>query len=113
MIKTSESIKINSIKGFVILTYLQLEFLHSLGHPQDLLLQGCLISLEIAELLIKSLGLSLLVAVVPVDLFSYSVELVGQRFSGVLTLHSQNGLEGLLLRSQNLHLFLMHIQILS
>ena len=84
--------KFNSIKGFIILTYLQLKFLNSLGHPQDLLLQGCLISLEIAELLIKSLGLSLLVAIVSVDLFSYSVELVCQGFTGILALHRQNGL---------------------
>ena len=69
--------KFNSIKGFIILTYLQLEFLNSLGHPQDLLLQGCLISLEIAQLLIKSLGLSRLIAIMPVDLFGYAMELVG------------------------------------
>ena len=66
----------NSIKGFIVLTYLQLKFLNSLGHPQDLLLQGCLISLEIAQLLIKSLGLCRLIAVVPVDLFGYAMELV-------------------------------------
>ena len=77
MINHVRFIKFNSIKGFIILTYLQLKFLNSLGHPQDLLLQGCLISLEIAQLLIKSLGLCRLIAIMPVDLFGYAMELVG------------------------------------
>ena len=90
MIKYVRLNNFNSIKGFIILTYLQLKFLHSFGHPQDLLLQGCLISLEIAQLLIKSLGLSRLIAVVPVDLFGYAMELVSQSFPGILAFHSEH-----------------------
>ena len=67
---------------------------------------------QITELLLESLGLGVLVAIVASYFFDYSVELVGQRFPGILALHGQNGLESFLLRPEDLDLFLVNVQIL-
>jgi hypothetical protein len=102
----------DSIKLLIVLADLELEFLNSLRHAKHLLLQCRFVRLQITELLLESLSLGCLVAIVASYFLDYSVELVGQRFSCVLALHGQNGLESLLLRSEDLDLFLVNIQIL-
>jgi hypothetical protein len=72
------------------LAYLQLKLLNSFGHPQDFFLQGRLISLQIAQLLVKALCLGGLIAVMSINLFRYAMELVGQSFSGILAFHSKD-----------------------
>ena len=93
--------------------YLQLELLNSFGHSQDLLLQGCLISLEIAQLLVKTLRFSRLIAIMSINFFSYAMELVSKSFPGILALHSKDTLQGFFLRSQDLNLFPVHVQVFS
>ena len=101
-----------SVKPFIILTDLEFKLFDSLGHTQGFLLESGLVSFQVAELLLESLGLSLLVAIVSSYFFDDSVQLVRQCFSRVLAFHGKHGLKGLLFGSQNLNFFLVNIQIL-
>ena len=102
----------HSVEPLIILPDLQLELLDSLGHAQNFLFEGGFVRLQIAELLLQSLRLRLLVTVMPAYFFNDSVQLVGQRFPRILAFHSQYGLKCLFLWSEDLYLFLVNIQIL-
>ena len=88
------------------------ELLNTLGHPDDLLLEGSLLGLQVAHLLVETDRLSPHDAVVASDFLLHAVELVSQRLAGVLALHCQNVFEGLLLAAQDLDLFFVRNQIL-
>ena len=96
----------------IIVANLKLQLLNTFLDANDVLLKRCLIILELGDLLLESGALGLLVGVVSLDLLLDSVQLVGQRLPRVLLLHGQHGLEGLLLGTQNLHLFLVGVQLL-
>ena len=95
------------------MTYLQLKFLNSLGHSKNFFLQSCLISLEVAQLLVKTLGLSILIAIMSINFFGYAMELVCKSLSSVLTLHGQYTLQSFLLWSQDLNFLFVNIKVFS
>ena len=88
-----------SVEPFIILTDLEFKLFDSLSHTQDLFLEGSFVSFQVAELLLESLGLSLLVTIVSSYFFDHSVKLIRQRFSRVLAFHGKDGLKRLLFRS--------------
>lgn len=102
-----------SVKPLIFLSDLEFELLNSLSYPQDLLLKGCFVIFQVAQLLLQSLSFGILVAVVPRYLLDDPVQLVGEGLARILALHGQHRLQGLLLRPKDLHLFLMHVQVLS
>lgn len=89
-----------------------LELLNTLGHADDLLLNGGLLGLEVAVLLLNAGALSAHLAVVASDLLVHSVELILEGLAGVLALHGEHVLEGLLLGAQDLHFLLVGVQLL-
>jgi hypothetical protein len=62
-----------SVKSLIILSNLQFEFFDSLRHSKHFFLEGGLVSFQIAELLLESLGLSLLVAIMSRYFLDHSV----------------------------------------
>ena len=102
----------SSVKSFIILSNLEFKLFDSLCHSQHFFLEGGFVSFQIAELLLESLGLSLLVAIMSRYFFDNSVQLIRQRFSRVLAFHGKNGLKRLLFGSKNLDLLLVYVQIL-
>ena len=71
---------------------LKLKLLDTLLYPDDVLLKGGLIILELGDLLLGAGALGLLVVVVALDLLLDAVELVGQGLAGVLLLHGEDTL---------------------
>ncbi len=76
----------------VIMADLKLKLLNTLLYPDDVLLKGGLIVLELGDLLLEAGALGLLVVVVALDLLLDAVELVGQGLPGVLLLHGEDTL---------------------
>jgi len=76
----------------IIMADLKLKLLDTLLYPDDVLLKGSLIILELGDLLLEAGALGLLVVVVTLDLLLDAVELVGQSFAGVLLLHGEDTL---------------------
>lgn len=91
---------------------LKLQLLDAFLDANDVLLKRGLIVLELSDLLLKSGTFGLLVGVVSLDFLFDAVQLVRERLPCVLLLHGQDGLEGLLLRAQNLNLLLVGVQLL-
>ena len=81
---------------------LQLEQLH---------VEGRLLASQRRNLLLDSRVLGLLVRVVAFHLFFDLEVFVGQRLAHLLRLHCQHTFQGLLLRAQHLHLFLMVLKL--
>jgi hypothetical protein len=71
---------------------LKLKLLDTLLYPDDVLLKGGLIILELGDLLLEAGALGLLVVVVALDLLLDAVEFVGQGLAGVLLLHGEDTL---------------------
>ena len=71
---------------------LKLKLLDTLLYPDDVLLKGGLIILELGDLLLEAGALGLLVVVVALDLLLDTVELVCQGLAGVLLLHGEDTL---------------------
>ena len=71
---------------------LKLKLLDTLLYPDDVLLKGGLIILELGDLLLEAGAFGLLVVVVALDLLLDAVELVGQGLAGVLLLHGEDTL---------------------
>ena len=84
-----------------------LKLLNTLCHPDDFLLQGSLLRLKIAELLVEANRFGAHRAIMTVDFFLDAVKLVGEGFASILTLHGQHILKGFLLAAQDLHLLLV------
>lgn len=89
-----------------------LELLSALGHADDLLLDGDLLGLEVANLLLESGRFSAHLSVVARDVLVNAVQLILEGLAGVLALHGEHVLEGLLLRAQNLNLLLVSVELL-
>ena len=64
---------ISSVKSFIILSDLEFKLFDSLRHSQHFFLERGFVSFQIAELLLESLGLSLLVAIMSRYFFDHSV----------------------------------------
>ena len=88
---------------------LQFELFYSLLHPDDVLLKGGLIVLELGELLLETCALGLLVRVVALDLFFNTVQFVSEGLAGIALFHGEHRFEGLLLRAEDLYLFLVSV----
>ena len=89
-----------------------LKLLDTLCHPNDFLLQGSLLRLKIAELLVKANRFSAHRAIMTVNFFLDAVKLIGEGFASILTLHSQDILESFLLATQDLHFLLVSGKVL-
>ena len=63
---------------------LKFKFLDSIGHSNNFLLLSQLLSGKTGHLLLESLGFSLLVSIVSLNLLSDSVEFVGESLSSIL-----------------------------
>ena len=74
----------------VVCANLCLELLNSCLHPEDLLVQSSLLSLEISNLLVEPHGLGSLILIMSLDLLIYSMQLVDQGFASILHLHCQH-----------------------
>ena len=97
----------------VFMTDLHLEFSHSPLHFEQLHVEGGLLTLECRDLLLYSRVLRLLMSVVPLHLLLDLEVLVSQCLSDILRFHGEHRLEGLLFRSQDLHLLLMILHLIS
>lgn len=76
----------------IIMADLKLKLLDTLLYPDDILLKGGLIILELGDLLLEAGALGLLVVVVTLDFLLDAMELVGQGLAGVLLLHGEDTL---------------------
>jgi hypothetical protein len=65
-----------SLGFFIVVSDLQFKLIDAFLHPDDLLLNSGLLSLENGHLLLKSNTLSLLVCIVTLDLLFYTVKFV-------------------------------------
>jgi hypothetical protein len=61
------------VVGVLVGANLELKFLDALLHADDVLLEGCLVVLELGQLLLEASALGLLVGVVALDLLLHSV----------------------------------------
>ena len=75
MLKYDINLLINSL--VFIMADLKLQLWDSLLHSDDVLLESCLLSLKLSQLLLESLTLSQLVRVVTLDFLLDSVKLIG------------------------------------
>ena len=91
---------------------LELKLFNTLLQSYNILLKRSLIVLELGDLLLKAGALGLLVVVVALDLLLDSVQFIGESLTGILLLHSQNALQGLLLAAQDLGLLLVSVKLL-
>ncbi len=91
---------------------LELKLLNTLLDSNNVLLEACLIVLELRDLLLKPGPLGPLISIVALYLLLDAVQLVGQGLAGVLLLHGKNGLERFLLAAEDLHLLLVSVQVL-
>ena len=89
-----------------------LELLDTFRHTDYLFLKSHFLGLEVSELLVKTDGLGAHDAVMSRDVLLDAMELVGQSLASVLALHGEDVLECFLLTAEDLHLFLMNVQIL-
>ena len=71
------------------MTYLQFELLNSLCHSENFFFEGCLLSFEVAQLLLEALTFCILITIVPIYLLCYAMELIRQGFPGILALHGE------------------------
>ncbi len=62
--------------------------------------------------MLKAGALSLLIVIVALDFLLDTVKLIGESLAGVLLLHGQHALQGLLLTAQDLGLLLVSIELL-
>ena len=88
------------------------KLLDTLRHPDNFLLQGSLLRLKVAELLVEANGFGAHRAIMTVDFFLDAVKLIGEGFASILTLHIQVILKGFLLAAQDLHFLLVSGEVL-
>ena len=89
-----------------------LKLLDTLSHPDNFLLQGSLLCLKVAELLVEAYGFGAHPTIMTVDFLLDAVELIGEGFASILTLHSQDILKSFLLAAQDLHFLLVSGKVL-
>ena len=88
------------------------KLLDTLRHPDNFLLQGSLLRLKVAELLVEANGFGAHRAIMTVDFLLDAVKLISEGFASILTLHSQDILKGFLLAAQDLHFLLVSGEVL-
>ena len=89
-----------------------LKLLDTLRHSDNFLLQGSLLCLKVAELLVEAYGFGAHRTIMTVDLLLDAVELICESFASILTLHGQDILKGFLLAAQDLHFLLVSGKVL-
>ena len=72
------------------MTNLEFKLVDPLLHPDDVLLEGCLIILEASDLLLKPDIFCSLVRVMSLDLFLHSVKLICECLLGITLLHCKD-----------------------
>lgn len=101
-----------SLLHCLVTSDLKLKLIDSLLHSDDVLFDAGLLGLKPCDLVLQACALGPLILVVALDFLLNAMELVGESFACVALLHGKHTLEGLFLRTQNLHFFLVGAELL-
>ena len=90
---------------------MEFELIDPLLHADDVLLDPGLLCLESCDLVLQTGSFSPLILIVPLDLLLNAVQFISKRLASIALLHGQHRLQCLLLRAENLYLFLVGAEL--